>query len=64
MAGEIRQSKYKFKVASLAKERIIVDQVMAIQILMNLLIFNFKVLSVEDSTITLDITTKEGGIYA
>ncbi len=56
IAGDLRYTTQKFYVGVLDRKWIIVDQVMAIQVLMNLMIFCLKSLANDDSRLSLDIT--------
>ena len=55
ISGDLRYTTQKFYVGTLDREWIIVDQVMAIQVLMNLMIFCLKSLTMESSRLSLDI---------
>ena len=55
ISGDLRHTTQKFYVGVLDRSWIIVDQVMAIQVLMNLMMFCLKSLSKETSRLSLDI---------
>ena len=59
IAGDLRYTTQKFYVGVLDRQWIIVYQVMAIQVLMNLMIFCLKSLALESSRLSLDITISE-----
>ena len=59
IAGDLRYTTQKFYVGVLDRVWIIVDQVMAIQVLMNLMIFCLKSLAKESSRLSLDILLEE-----
>ena len=55
IAGDLRYSKHAFYVVYLEKTSIVIDQVMAIQVLMNLMIFSLNFLAIENSKLFLEI---------
>ncbi|MEK9727454.1 MAG: hypothetical protein VW397_05045 [Candidatus Margulisiibacteriota bacterium] len=59
IAGDLRYSKHTFYVVHLDREKIVIDQVMAIQVLINLMIFSINSLAKDDSRLSLEIRTRE-----
>ena len=55
IAGDLQYSKHAFYVVYLEKTSIVIDQVMAIQVLMNLMIFSLNFLAIENSKLFLEI---------
>ncbi len=64
IAGDLRYTTQKFYVGVLDRQWIIVDQVMAIQVLMNLMIFCLKSLASEDSRLSLDIVIADNNMLS
>ena len=58
IAGDLCYSNHKFYVVHLDRERIVIDQVMAIQVLMNLMIFSINSMATEDSRLSLSCGLK------
>ncbi|MEC8678129.1 MAG: hypothetical protein VXX85_04675 [Candidatus Margulisiibacteriota bacterium] len=57
IAGDLRFSEHKFYIVHIDREWIVIDQVMAIQVLMNLMIFSISSMAKNDSRLSLEIRT-------
>jgi nitrogen-specific signal transduction histidine kinase len=57
IAGDLRFSEHKFYIVHIDREWVVIDQVMAIQVLMNLMIFSITSMAKKNSRLSLELRT-------
>ena len=62
IAGDLQYSQHKFYVVYLEKKTLVIDQVMAIQVLMNLMIYTLNFLAKGTSKLLLEIRVTDDGM--